>query len=110
MCWNEIHAAHGHEEALLAGIFEPILVAIALFSALFFVNGLLLATLMDRFHAEPEYTPRLWGSRVAAGLLLLVALAGGLGLVGTIFGLVEDEGTCLRAAGRGEGCAVEANQ
>ncbi len=90
-------------------IFEPVLLVIGLFSMLFFVNGLLLAALMDRFHPEPEYKARARVSRLVAGVLILITVAGLLAFVGSTLGMIEDEGTCLRAVGGGEGCAVRAD-
>ncbi len=90
-------------------IFEPVLLVVALFTALFFVNGLLLGWLMQRFHPEPAYEPRPRAARIAVGLLGAVCLLGGFAYVGGILGMVEDQGTCLRAAGGGNGCALPAN-
>ncbi len=87
-------------------IFEPVLLVVALFSLLFFVNGLLLATLMDRFHPEPAYSHRPRLTRAVAGVLAALTVLGAIGFVGGTAGLVEDEGTCLRAVGGGGGCAV----
>ena len=87
-------------------IFEPVLLVVVLFSALFFVNGLLLAGLMARFHPEPAYAHRPWVSRAAVGVIVIVCVVGTIGLVGGTLGMIEDQGTCLRAVGGGEGCAV----
>lgn len=81
---------------------------IALFSALFLVNGLLLAGLMDRFHPEPAYTHRPRISRAAASVLAIVCVIGAIGFAFGTAGMIEDEGTCLRAVGQGNGCAVSA--
>ena len=87
-------------------IFEPVLIAVVLFSALFFVNGLLLSWLMDRLHPEPRYahSPRV--TRAATGALAIVCVLGALGFAGGTIGMIEDSGTCLRAAGEGNGCAL----
>lgn len=89
-------------------IFEPVLLTVGLFSGLFIVNGLLLGALMDRLHPEPAYRARRRTSMVITAVLGLVFLAGTLMLVGGTLGLIDDEGTCLRATGGGEGCAVPA--
>ncbi len=89
-------------------IFEPVLLVVALFSALFFANGLLLAGLMARFHPEPDYAGRPTLSRAAATVILIVCVAGSIVFVGGLIGMIEDEGTCLRAAGQGNGCLVPA--
>ena len=87
-------------------IFEPVLIVVVLFSALFFVNGLLLSGLMDRLHPEPRYahSPRV--TRAATGALAIVCVLGALGFAGSTIGMIEDSGTCLRAAGEGNGCAL----
>ena len=90
-------------------IFEPALLVIALFSLLFFVNGLLLAGLMDRLYPEPVYAHRPRVSRAVTSVLAIVCVIGAIGFVGGTLGMIEDEGTCLRAAGQGNGCAVFAN-
>ncbi len=87
-------------------IFEPVLLVVALFSLLFFINGLLLAGLMDRLHPEPVYRDRPRASRAVTGVLAAVCLLGAVGYVGGLLGMIEDEGTCLRAVGGGNGCAV----
>ena len=87
-------------------IFEPVLLVIALFSVLFFVNGLLLAPLADRIHPEPSYPSGARVPKVAAGLIVLVCLVGLAGLVDTTREMIDDSGTCLAAAGGGNGCAV----
>ena len=90
-------------------IFEPILLTIALFSVLFFVNGLLLGWLMDRFHPEPPYNPHRRVSRALAGVLVIVCVIGSTGYGSTILTMLDDEGTCLSAVGGGKGCAVFVN-
>lgn len=91
-------------------IFAPVLLVVALFSALFLVNGLLLAELMARYHPEPAYAHRPWASRAAAGVIVIVCVVGIIGFVGGTLGMIEDQGTCLRAAGGGNGCAVLADR
>ncbi len=59
-------------------IFEPVLLVVVLFSALFFVNGLLLAALMARWHPEPAYAHRPGVSRVAASVLVIVCVIGAI--------------------------------
>ena len=87
-------------------IFEPVLVVVALFAALFFVNGVILARLLDRIHPEPGYPPGSRVPRVVAGALALVTLLGLLVMAGTVSTMVDDAGTCYAAFGGGEGCAV----
>lgn len=90
-------------------IFEPVLLVIALFSVLFFVNGLILAGLMDRLYPEPAYAHRARVSRAATSVLAIVCVIGAIGFAGGTLGMIDDEGTCLRAAGQGNGCAVYAD-
>jgi len=87
-------------------IFEPVLLVIALFSLLFFVNGLLLAPLIDRIHPERSYPSSTRVTKVAAGLIAVVCVVGLAGLVDTTRTMIEDSGTCLAAVGGGNGCAV----
>lgn len=89
-------------------IFEPVLLVVALFSALFLANGLLLAGLMDRFHPEPDYARRPTLSRAAETVIVTICLVGSIVFGGGLIGMIEDEGTCLRAAGQGNGCVVPA--
>lgn len=90
-------------------IFEPILLVIALFAALFFVNGLILGPLTQRFHPEPAYPASARVSRTAAAVIAALCLLGAIGLLtDTIPKMLDDEGTCLSAAGGGNGCAVQA--
>jgi hypothetical protein len=91
-------------------IFEPVLLVVALFSVLFFINGLALAGLMDRFHPEPDYRNRPRATAAVTVALGAVCLVGAFGYVGGILGMVEDEGSCQRAVGGGEGCAVPAEE
>lgn len=89
-------------------IFEPILLAIGLFMALHLVNGPILAYLVDRFHPQPAYKESrrvTLGVRAAMGLAVV---AGVVVMTATAINMVEDEGTCLSAAGEGNGCAVRA--
>jgi len=87
-------------------IFEPVLLVIALFSVLFFVNGLLLAPLADRIHPEPSYASSARVPKAAAGLIVIVCLLGLAGLADSTRNMIDDSGTCLAAAGGGNGCAV----
>lgn len=87
-------------------IFEPVLLVVALFAALFFVNGLLLAAMMARWHPEPAYPHRPWVSGAAASVLVIVCVIGAIALVGGTLGMIDDQGTCLRALGGGRGCGV----
>jgi hypothetical protein len=90
-------------------IFEPILLVIALFSGLFFVNGLILGALTQRFHPEPAYPTSARVSRTAAAIIAAVCLFGVIGLTtDTIPQMIDDEGTCLAAKGGGNGCAARA--
>ena len=87
-------------------MFEPVALVIALFAALFFVNGLILAPLLDRIHPEPPYAR---GARVptaAAGIIALVSLFGLILMIDTVRSMVDDEGICYSARGGGNGCAV----
>ena len=90
-------------------IFEPVLLVVGLFSALFFVNGLLLAGLMDRFHPEPAHPRRPGVSRAVLAVLAIVCVAGAIAFVGSAAEMIDDEGTCVRAAGQGAGCLVFAS-
>lgn len=87
-------------------IFEPVAVVIALFGALFFVNGLILVALADRIHPEPAYPIGTRVPRVVAGIIALVCVLGVILTVDTFRTMVDDAGTCYSAAGGGEGCAV----
>jgi hypothetical protein len=42
-------------------------------------------------------------------VLAVVCAIGAIGLAAGTAGMIEDEGTCLRAAGEGNGCAVAVN-
>ncbi len=87
-------------------IFEPVVLVLAMFAALFFINGLILAPLLDRIHPEPAYRVSARVQRAVAGGIALVCV---LGLILTAFTfqtMVDDAGTCYSAAGGGEGCAV----
>jgi hypothetical protein len=87
-------------------IFEPILVVIGLFAALFFINGLILAPLLDRIHPEPVYPPGKRVPLVVAGAIGIVSVLGFIVMAGTVLTMVDDAGTCYAAFGGGEGCAV----
>jgi hypothetical protein len=87
-------------------IFEPVLMVIALFSVLFFVNGVVVAYLLNRFHPEPTYATSPRSSRVATALIAVVCVIGTVGMVFGAGDMLNDEGTCFSAAGGGKGCAV----
>lgn len=87
-------------------MFEPVAVVIALFAALFLINGLILVPLADRIHPEPAYAGGSSVPRAAAGVIALVSLVGLVGMVGTLRTMIDDAGTCYSAVGGGEGCAV----
>jgi hypothetical protein len=90
-------------------IFEPVVVVVALFATLFFVNGILLVKLLDRLHPEPVYPSSPRAPRIAGAAIGLVFILGGLLFVGGTIGMIEDQGTCLSAVGRGNGCAIPAD-
>lgn len=87
-------------------IFEPVVVVMALFAALFLVNGLILVLLADRIHPEPAYPVGTRAPRAAAGILALVCALGLVLMVDTVRTMVDDAGTCYSAVGGGEGCAA----
>jgi hypothetical protein len=78
-------------------IFEPIILPIALFAALFIAGGALLAFLTDRFHHEPQYAPAVLVPRVVAGLLILVTVLGTIVFALNAIELIDKEGTCVSA-------------
>ena len=88
-------------------IFEPILLILALFAALFLANGLIVARLADRLHPEPAYASSR-ASRPVAGLLVVIGALGLVLMSVGIIDIVDKEGSCLSAAGEGNGCAVAA--
>lgn len=87
-------------------IFEPVLAVIGMFAALFLLNGVLLAPLLERIHPQPPYSDGVVAPRAAAGIILVVTLLGAAVMAGTVASMIEDEGTCYTAVGGGEGCAV----
>jgi hypothetical protein len=89
-------------------IFEPVLLVVALFAALFLVNGLIVAALADRFHHEPAYRPSLRMSRAVAGIIAAACVSGAVIMSLSVAQMIDDEGTCLSAA-EGGGCAVRAS-
>ena len=92
-------------------IFEPVLLVIVLFAALFLVNGLLVRALCDRFHPEPVYRPSLRVSRAVTGVIALVCILGAVGYAtDTLPQMIDDEGTCISARGGGQGCAVRTSE
>ena len=90
-------------------IFEPVVVVVALFGALFLVNGILLAMLLDRFHTDPHYLKTSKVPRIAGAAIGLVFILGAFLFAGGTIGLIEDQGTCLSAVGHGKGCAIPAD-
>ena len=78
-------------------IFEPVLLPIGLFAALFLTGGFFLATLTDRFHPEPAYAPAARAPRIVAGLLMLFALAGTALMAGGTVEMVDNQGSCVSA-------------
>ena len=87
-------------------IFEPVLMVIALFSALFLLNGLIVSALADRFHPEPTYRPSLRVSRAVTGIIAVVCVLGIVAHVITTVQMIDDQGSCFSAKGGGLGCAV----
>jgi hypothetical protein len=87
-------------------IFEPILVVIALFAALFLVNGVIVAAMLDRLHPGPPPAVSTRVPRAVAAGLAVIVMLGSLLMADTIMTMVDDAGTCFAAAGGGEGCAV----
>ncbi len=87
-------------------IFEPVVIVIALFAALFLINGLILVRLADRIHPEPAYARGTHVPRAAAGAIALVCALGLVLMVDTFRTMVDDAGTCYSAVGGGEGCAA----
>ena len=90
-------------------IFEPVVMVIALFSVLFLFNGLILGTLVGRFHPEPEYRPSLRVSRAVTGVIVAVCLLGIVAHAITTVQMINDEGSRVSAVGGGGGCAVPAS-
>ena len=90
-------------------IFEPVLLAIALFSVLFLLNGLLVGVLVDKFRPEPPYRASLRVSRAVTGAIALVCVLGFVAHAITTVQMIDDEGTCISALGGGAGCAVRAS-
>jgi hypothetical protein len=78
-------------------IFEPVILPIALFAALFVLGGGVLAFLGDRFHREPEYVSATLAPRLVAGLLVLVTLIGTVVMAANVVELIDKEGTCVSA-------------
>jgi hypothetical protein len=87
-------------------IFERVLLVIALFSVLFFVNAFIVSGLVDRFRPEPAYEPSARVSRTVTGVIALVCVLGFAAHAITTVQMVDDQGTCLSAKGGGAGCAV----
>jgi hypothetical protein len=78
-------------------IFEPVLLGVGLFAALFILGGIVLAELMDRFHPDPTYPHSVVVPRVAGAALVLVAVAGTLVFLTGTIALLDKEGTCIAA-------------
>lgn len=87
-------------------IFEPALMVIALFAALFLLNGLIVRALADRFHPEPAYRTSLRVSRAVTGVIAVVCVLGIVSYADTVPQMIDDEGSCISAKGAGQGCAV----
>lgn len=86
-----------NDESVDFRIFEPAVLGIGLFAALFVLGGVVLSALMDRFHPEPEYPLSTRVPRIAGGVLVLVAVLGTLAFaVGTV-SLIDKEGSCVAA-------------
>lgn len=87
-------------------VFEPVLLIVALFAALFVLNGLVVARAVDRIHPEPAYPAHPWIPKAACGFIVLVCLVSLVGMAGTLRAMVAESGTCYSARGGGNGCAV----
>lgn len=87
-------------------IFEPVVLVIGMFTALFLINGLILAPLLDRIHPEPSYPASTRVPRAVAGVVALACVFGAVVTIDTFRTMVDDAGTCVSARGGGEGCAV----
>jgi hypothetical protein len=90
-------------------IFEPVVLVMVLFASLFFVNGLILASLADRIHPEPEYRPGRFVPWIATGAIAVVALFGLTGIAESFSTMIDDAGTCLSVLEPGSGCGVLAS-
>lgn len=78
-------------------VFEPVLLAIALFVSLFLLGGVVLGALTDRFHREPGYAPSVLVPRIVGAILVVIALLGTAIMTGGIVELIDKEGTCVGA-------------
>ncbi len=87
-------------------LFEPVVMVIVLFAALFLVNGLIVGALMERIHREATYPSSLRVPRAVAGVIAVVCVLGIVAYADTLPQMVDDEGSCISAAGGGRGCAV----
>lgn len=87
-------------------IFEPVSLVVGLFAALFLINGLILAPLVDRIHPEPAYAVSTPVPRTVAGVIGLSCLFGLVVMVGTVQTMIDESGTCYSAVGGGNGCAA----
>ncbi len=87
-------------------IFEPVLLIVALFAALFVLNGFVVSLAADRIHPEPAYAAHRWIPKAAGGFIALVCCVSLIGLAGTFRTMVAQSGTCYSARGGGNGCAV----
>jgi hypothetical protein len=87
-------------------IFEPVILVIALFVALFFVNGLMLGALAHRIHPEPSYPPGKLVPRFAVVAIVLVTVFGFTGFAESVGQMIDDEGSCISVIEPGAGCGV----
>jgi hypothetical protein len=76
-------------------LFEPVVLAIALFAALFVLGGIVLSALMDRFHPDPAYAASTRVPRIAGIGLVVVAVLGSLIFVTGTVALIDKEGSCV---------------
>jgi hypothetical protein len=87
-------------------MFEPVLLVVALFTLLFFINGFILAPIADRIHPEPAYSAGVVMPRIVGGIIIIVSLLGFVVMADTVRTMVADSGSCFSARGGGQGCAV----
>ena len=87
-------------------IFEPVLLVVGLFAALFVLNGVIVSRLADRMHPEPAYAPGVRAPAIAGAVLGLLGVLGLFILAGTVVTMIDDAGTCEAAVGGGAGCAA----
>jgi len=87
-------------------IFEPVLLVVVLFASLFFVNGLILALLLDRIHPEPSNPSGRFVPWLCVGAMAIAALIGLTGLAESTQEMLDDAGTCISVTEAGAGCGV----